>query len=570
MNAFPSARQQRALLTRHFLKHFFNSELIPRQAEAKVTLIQILALVAVPGFVIMCMLLRKYARLLPQSPSAAYLASLDEKCLFLYFSMVVVGFVAVLEWDTLFPDRRDYLILSPLPIRVSTLFLSKAASLCIFLVLFSVFVNAFTAILYPLFASSGLLQAVRFMTSHALSVFAGNAFIFFACIALQGFLLNVLGPRLFVRMSRFVQLLFLVAFLSIFFLMPAVSYESLKQHPAFLNAFAPAWFLGLYETLLVGPTSEFLPLAHRALGALGLASIGFALSYFLAYRRHLRRTLSVGRAGPATDSALRSVIPTLSHSFLLRSARERALFGFIVKTLARSQPHRTYFGAYLGVGLAFVVMGLVTLFSRHGIGSVHVVRSELLSIPLVLSFFVLLGLRVVFSVPAHLSANWVFKLTDRHEVSDSLSAIRKGMFVLGILPLILFLFPVYLTLWGWPIASLHMAYCTTLALLLIEILLFRFDRIPFTCTYAPGKANLKLWWPAYLFGFTNYAYTMTELEQKLLRQPQRFLPFFAVSLFLLLAAVMYRNRPVGRLSAFRYEAEVAPAAEPLRLSYKPF
>src|SRR5512135_2892583 len=140
MSLLASTRQRYATLIRHFLAHFFQSELIPRQAEARVTLIQILALAATPGLVIMCGLLRKYARLAPLPAAAAHLASLDEKCLFLYFSMVVIGLVAVLEWDTLFPDRRDYLILGPLPIKAGTIFLSKAASLCIFVVLFSAFV----------------------------------------------------------------------------------------------------------------------------------------------------------------------------------------------------------------------------------------------------------------------------------------------------------------------------------------------------------------------------------------------------------------------------------------------
>src|SRR5512135_1495740 len=103
MTSLAPTRQQYAVLMRHFLAHFFKSELIPRQAEAHVTLIQILALIATPGFVIMCCLLRKYARLAPLSPAAAHLASLDEKCLFIYFSMVVIGLVAVLEWDALFP-----------------------------------------------------------------------------------------------------------------------------------------------------------------------------------------------------------------------------------------------------------------------------------------------------------------------------------------------------------------------------------------------------------------------------------------------------------------------------------
>src|SRR5512136_3031412 len=122
MSLLASTRQRYATLIRHFLAHFFQSELIPRQAEAKVTLIQILALVATPGFVIVCILLRKYARLAPLPAAAAHLASLNERCLFIYFSMVVIGFVAVLEWDTLFPDRRDYLVLSPLPIKERTMF----------------------------------------------------------------------------------------------------------------------------------------------------------------------------------------------------------------------------------------------------------------------------------------------------------------------------------------------------------------------------------------------------------------------------------------------------------------
>ncbi len=566
----PSSKQQRRLLIRHFLKQFFNSELVPRQAEARVTLIQILALVATPGFVIMCALLRKYARMAPLPAADAHLASLDEKCLFVYFSMVVIGFVAVVEWETLFPDRRDYLILSPLPISERTLFASKAASLCFFLVLFSLFVNAFPAVLYPLFASRGLFQAVRFILSHTLSVFAADAFIFFACIAVQGFLLNLLGPRFYVRVSRLVQLLMLVFLSSVFFLMPGVSFESLREKPDLLRVFAPAWFLGLYETLLVGPTREFLPLACKAVAALGLASLGFVLSYVLAYKRQLNKSLEVGCTRSAASSGMRRLLPASWHFLLLRNPKERATFCFIAKTLARSQTHRTYLGAYLGVGLAFVVMGLVTVFSRHGFGAVHSARSELLSIPLVLGFFILLGLRVVFSLPAHLASNWVFRLADGNNLSACLSGVRKAMFVLGIFPMLILLFPLHLRWWGWQTTWLHAAYCTTLSLLLIEILIFRFDRIPFTCTYTPGSANLKLWWPAYLFGFTNYAYTMTELEQRLLRQPRFFIAFFTASLGLLGAIVTYRKRLIRRQPTLRYEAEVVPAAEPLRLSYKPY
>src|SRR5882757_3295032 len=38
-------------------------------------------------------------------------------------TMLVVGLFAVLSWDSTFLDRRDVMVLAPLPIRTSTLFL---------------------------------------------------------------------------------------------------------------------------------------------------------------------------------------------------------------------------------------------------------------------------------------------------------------------------------------------------------------------------------------------------------------------------------------------------------------
>jgi hypothetical protein len=98
----------------------------------------------------------------------------------------------------------------------------------------------------------------------------------------------------------------------------------------------------------------------------------------------------------------------------------------------------------------------------------------------------------------------------------------------------------------------------------------RLDKIPFTCTNTPGRANLKVWWPAYLLGFTNYAYSMTALEQQLFRKPLVFILFFAVAIVLLRLTSFYRNRRVARLSGLRYEAEVPRLLVLLELNRKPF
>ncbi len=44
-------------------------------------------------------------------------------------TMLVVGLFAVLSWDSTFPDRRDVMVLAPLPVRARTMFLAKVAAL---------------------------------------------------------------------------------------------------------------------------------------------------------------------------------------------------------------------------------------------------------------------------------------------------------------------------------------------------------------------------------------------------------------------------------------------------------
>ena len=44
-------------------------------------------------------------------------------------TMTIAGIIAVLSWDSAFPDRRDMLVLGPLPVHANTLFLSKLTAL---------------------------------------------------------------------------------------------------------------------------------------------------------------------------------------------------------------------------------------------------------------------------------------------------------------------------------------------------------------------------------------------------------------------------------------------------------
>jgi len=47
---------------------------------------------------------------------------------FLSTTMLVAGLMAVISWDNIFPDRRDAMVLGPLPVRPLTILLAKTAA----------------------------------------------------------------------------------------------------------------------------------------------------------------------------------------------------------------------------------------------------------------------------------------------------------------------------------------------------------------------------------------------------------------------------------------------------------
>src|SRR5579862_2497577 len=64
----------------------------------------------------------------PNNPSApALLFVMIAQHFLIATTMLVVGLFAVLSWDATFPDRRDVLVLAPLPVRPRTMFLAKVA-----------------------------------------------------------------------------------------------------------------------------------------------------------------------------------------------------------------------------------------------------------------------------------------------------------------------------------------------------------------------------------------------------------------------------------------------------------
>jgi hypothetical protein len=185
------------------------------------------------------------------------------------------------------------------------------------------------------------------------------------------------------------------------------------------------------------------------------------------------------------------------------------------------------------VGLALTLSGLGGLALRDPGSSAPVIPAAPLHAPaFVLPFFALVGLRLAAAYPASIEANWVFRLTESVGSSDYAAGVRRAALQTVVLPLLVLLAIPYAVAWGPAMASRHLLLALAVALVTVEWLFLGFRKIPFTCTYLPGKANLRLTWPKHAAVFFGYCGLVPRLAAWLLVRP---LPYVASIALLMLA-----------------------------------
>ena len=159
-----------------------------------------------------------------------------------------------------------------------------------------------------------------------------------------------------------------------------------------------------------------------------------------------------------------------------------------------------------------------------------------LGIPLILLFFLIVGLRVSFSIPIEVRANWLFRLTDLFGGAAYLDATHKTLLWLALAPVVAISAPIYMVVWPWPRALGHAAFLAVFGLLMIELALTGFAKVPFTCSYLPGKANLKIMFGMYWGLLIMVSELVTGIEQSSLRNPSGYAKLMAVTLLAWLVA----------------------------------
>ncbi len=536
-------------LVRHFFDRFFDNEIVSPNGDMQTNVVQVLSLLATPGLLTTLWLIRGFS-------------GVHTRYFFVSYSMIVMGVVMVFEWDALFPDRRDYLTLMPLPVTVGRVFAAKAAALCIFLGLFVADINLFPTLFAPIAMapnSAGPIEIVQNGASLAAGVLGGGVFMALTFAGVQGVLINLLPTRAFRRISPVIQMIAMGGLVMLLLLGPFIESRLvglLSRWDPVLWWYPCAWFLGLAETLQPGGSkyAVFTPLAGLAWKALLLAALATAASYGLGYRRHCRRVLESVETSFRRPGWLVRRAQAILHRRLLRSPVERGTFHFISQTITRSAKHRLFLATYAGLGFA---VALPSVFAGPG---------GLVPLPLTLSFFLVSGLRAAFNFPAELKANWLFQITESEQRAEHLAATRKWIVACGVGPLFTLMLPMEFTQWPWRVALYHTAYGAALSLVLLQVMFFNFRKVPFTCAYFPGKVNLVALGALYLFGFTAYSWTMAGIEQSLLREPARIVVFFALAAAAIVLLSRRREREVRYLFSLDYEDAPDPVVRTLNIT----
>ena len=507
----------------------------------------VLSLLALPGGFVSILLFNKYGSLLQWMRGAVdtdpFTTALPDEYFFIVLSMVVTGAVAVWRWNSIFPDRRDYMNLVPLPISTQTIFFANLLALLSLACVLAVDVNAASSILFPLVVGATqdtLLFFVKFAWVHALSVVLASIFTFFAVFSILGLFMAVLPYSTFTKISPYLRALVvicLVTLLSTSFALSAFL-QRLPGSPRYWTRLLPScWFLGLCQSLRGKADPDLATLSRMAFPALGTVLVVAVFVYGVSYRRYFIRIpemTTTTEDAAALNREEKAWLPALLDRLVLRTPFQRGGFRFICKTLFRSEPHRLVLAAVGGVGLVLACQALLSALEPNSVASggdrtPGPLSAEGLSVPFILAFCIIAGLRIVFEIPVELRSNWIFRLMldpERHECEP----LARKVILLSVLPWIVFIiFPIYAYFAGWAVSALHTLLVATWSVLLTNAVLVRFRKLPFTCAFPLFQQHSIVTLLGCVLAFLLFAAATPQFESLALSDPIRMIGFIPVA-----------------------------------------
>jgi hypothetical protein len=528
----------------------------------------LLGLLSVPSAFGSILLLDKYSTLRMFFMGVRYFdvyrASFFDEYFFIVYSMVITGSVVVLKWDRLFPDRQDYDNLAILPISGRQNFAASLIALLFLTSLFAAIVNGAASVIFPYAVTNSydsLPVLAEFFVAHLSAVVLASFFTCFGLLAVMGMTIMIV-PKRFVRVAslvvRITCVLGLAAMLASVFAMPGILQAA--RLPAYVYYVPSVWFLDLHQTLLINGTVQtgtgiFAVEITAVLFVLAIAV--YALTYYREYMRIPERSGLISTSGSDTQFLRRVLEP-----WALRTPFQSATYVFAIKTLFRNEKHCLLFGTA-------TAMGFFVAAQTSGQALATPVNSgidpRLLSVSLTLAFFTIVSLRALLDVPSDRQASWVFRSTvDRHR-HEARSVAGKVL----VSPVIVWLgiaLPLHVMLWGWRMALLHCGYVLMCSIGLSQLLLIRYRKIPFTCSYTASKDKILVMIILGLVGFGLFSEANARFEASLLSNTWRYLVFVACFAVLLWRIHVFQDGLTPEERALIYEHRPVPMVQILNIT----
>ena len=221
------------------------------------------------------------------------------------------------------------------------------------------------------------------------------------------------------------------------------------------------------------------------------------IAYALSYRRRFAGVLESEKR-PSDQRFLR-IILRIFDAFAPKTAGfPRAAHVFIVRALFRNETHRLVIAVALGLG--------------------WMAGSSLAA-----AYLLILGLRIAFELPAGRPANWVFRATLDPQQNEPAGVSRRVM--LSFLGPLVLLPSFAVAMWqdGVVWAAIHTLFVLALSMILIELLLSGYRKVPLTCPMPGFREHFLMLCLIQFVGFELFTRVGDGLERWMFAAPWRFL-----------------------------------------------
>jgi hypothetical protein len=299
------------------------------------------------------------------------------------------------------------------------------------------------------------------------------------------------------------------------------------------NLLPPLWFVGLHDVIsghiwaqlprpalpprVAAPERMFesMYLSHRPLlRQLGWTGSGTCLILLLAsgaaYFWNNRRLPLPPVSRRAQRGWLSRIFDAIGRRLLARPPLVQAGFFFTTRVLARSVQNRLAIGIPIAVAIATATVSLqgAWMNASFDFSSAPI---AVLGVQLLFVSALAIGFRHSVRVPADLYARWIFHHIRPAHHAAYMAGVERAAVVKLVLPVLLGLVPLHVLALGRQSVIPHFTFGLLGVLVLGEILLLGYRRLPFASSYVPS-ANFTTLGAVYALFFFIGVYTVAWLE----------------------------------------------------------